>query len=132
MIEQIGGIKEDDQSSTAATEEVKIVIKPIETPGHLSDHLCFLYEEKLASKKTSTYHMFTGDSIIGGKSTYFEDYVQYFNSLLKTRKIVQDLNFQKFFVAHSNTLYTKDIVFDATAKVQEYISRRERKDKALE
>ena len=76
--------------------------------------------------------MFTGDSIIGGKSTFFEDYVEYFGTLLKTKKLVHDLNVQKFFVAHSNSLYPKDIVLDAKAKVQSYIDRRTRKDKQLE
>ena len=78
----------DDESK----QEVQINIHPIETPGHLSDHLCFLYEEKISDQKESVYHIFSGDSIIGGKSTYFEDYPKYYNSLLKTQKIIKDYN----------------------------------------
>ena len=54
------------------TKECRIEIKPIETPGHLSDHLCFLYTEQIGGDKApKTHHIFTGDSIIGGKSTFF-------------------------------------------------------------
>jgi glyoxylase-like metal-dependent hydrolase (beta-lactamase superfamily II) len=45
---------------------------PIETPGHLSDHLCFLL------KNGEEYNIFTGDHIIGADSTYFTDYPKYF------------------------------------------------------
>ena len=114
-----------------SSKDYKITIKPIETPGHLSDHLCFLYTEQLGTAPP-LHHIFTGDSIIGGKSTFFTNYVDYFNSLIKTQKLINDLKIQKLFVAHSLSLYPKDIVFSAPVKVKQYIDRRMKKDKKLE
>jgi len=30
--------------------DIEIILKPINTPGHLSDHLCFLVSEKISQK----------------------------------------------------------------------------------
>ena len=79
-----------------------------------------------------THHIFTGDSIIGGISSNFRNYVDYLNSLIKTQKLVTDLSVDKLFVGHSNSFYTKDIAFDAPKKVKAYVDRRIRKDKELE
>lgn len=40
-----------------------ILFKPIETPGHLKDHLCFLIQQEGEEDI-----LFTGDHIIGAKS----------------------------------------------------------------
>jgi len=56
-----------------------ITISPVHTPGHLSDHLCYLIKEPCG-----TQSLFTGDHIIGANSTYFDDYPSYFESLVKT------------------------------------------------
>ena len=65
----------------------KIELHPINTPGHMSDHLCFLMKE-LRQKSDGTaeekHSLFTGDHIVGASSTYFTDYPQYFDSLVKT------------------------------------------------
>lgn len=45
-----------------------VTLTVIETPGHISDHLCFLIEE--AGEPTM---MFTGDHIIGADSVIIYD-----------------------------------------------------------
>ena len=52
-----------------------ISIDPVYTPGHLSDHLCFIMREEGAEVE---YSLFTGDTIIGSESTFFTDYPLYF------------------------------------------------------
>lgn len=41
---------------------------PINTPGHLSDHLIYLM------KSNDKWSLFSGDSIVGANSTFFMDY----------------------------------------------------------
>lgn len=76
--------KEGDQFDL----EDGISLLPIDTPGHTSDHLCFLMKERIGKSKHFKFSIFTGDHIIGAKSTFFMDYPSYFNSLLKTRDII--------------------------------------------
>ena len=52
--------------------------------------------------------------------------------MLKTQKLIDDLKIKKMFVAHSVSLFPKDIVFDAKQKAKAYVDRRNRKDKQLE
>lgn len=61
-------------------------LMPIETPGHISDHLCFLLKEDITldGKTTTVKSFFSGDHIIGSISTWFTDYPKYWESLLKT------------------------------------------------
>mmetsp|Transcript_14025 Transcript_14025/g.23828 ORF Transcript_14025/g.23828 Transcript_14025/m.23828 type:complete len:193 (-) Transcript_14025:479-1057(-) len=54
-----------------------ITIFPIETAGHLSDHLCYLVKE-VTPDGSSNFSIFTGDQVIGASSTYFQDYVLYY------------------------------------------------------
>ena len=104
-----------------------IEFMPIDTPGHLSDHLCFLIKE--IKNSAPKYSLFTGDSIIGAASTFFMDYPKYFNSLLKTRDIIEKYNIELIYVAHSLTLKAQSIGLPAKQKVNEYIGRRMARDK---
>mgnify|MGYP002634479661 CR=1 FL=1 len=52
-----------------AMEADWLKILPIETPGHLSDHLCFELIESIGGKQFKS--IFSGDHIIGEASTYF-------------------------------------------------------------
>mmetsp|Transcript_24502 Transcript_24502/g.38003 ORF Transcript_24502/g.38003 Transcript_24502/m.38003 type:complete len:136 (-) Transcript_24502:247-654(-) len=108
-----------------------ISIFPVNTPGHTSDHLCFLMKEVPQSGKPQ-FQIFTGDHIIGASSTFFMDYVTYYQSLLKVGMIVSDFNVDKLFGAHSVTLYEQDVALDAKTKVDAYISSRKVKDKQIE
>jgi glyoxylase-like metal-dependent hydrolase (beta-lactamase superfamily II) len=103
-----------------------ISLTPVNTPGHLSDHLCFLMNEG------GKYSLFTGDHIIGASSTFFMDYPQYFKSLVKTKNIIYEKNIEKLYGAHTVSLYHKDVAIDAKKKVDEYIDRRSKKDRELE
>jgi len=107
-------------------------IRPIETPGHLSDHLCFLYEERFDGQVKSTFHIFSGDSIVDGDSVFYQDYPRYYYSLVKTQKLVKEYNCQQLFVAHSSQLKNENIVFDAPSKVKSYVDIRAKKDANLE
>lgn len=99
---------------------------PVNTPGHLSDHLCFLMNEN------DKFSLFTGDHIIGASSTFFMDYPEYFKSLKKTQKIIYEKNIEKLYGAHTVSLYYNDVALDAKKKVDEYIDRRSKKDRELE
>lgn len=105
-------------------------VMPVETPGHLSDHNCYQLIESIGGKQFKS--IFTGDHIIGGDSTFFEDYPEYFKSLLKTKKIVMENQIETLYPAHSVSLYKHDICLPALAKVDDYITRRVKKDRKLE
>ena len=107
-----------------------VKVLPIETPGHLSDHLCFELIECIGGKIFKS--IFTGDHIIGGDSTFFEDYPAYFASLQKTKKLVEEDQIETLYPAHSVSLYKRDICLPAQEKVDDYIKRREKKDRKLE
>ena len=69
---------------------------------------------------------------MGASSTYFTDYPQYFESLIKTQKLINEYDVEYLYVAHSITLYSKDVALNAAAKNQQYISRRVKRDRFLE
>ncbi|PRP82615.1 hypothetical protein PROFUN_04920 [Planoprotostelium fungivorum] len=81
-------------------------IKTIHTPGHASDHVCFLLEEENV--------LFCGDNVLGHGSTVFEDLSSYLSSL----QLMQSLPCQIFYPAHGN------IITEPLRKVQEYIDHR--------
>jgi glyoxylase-like metal-dependent hydrolase (beta-lactamase superfamily II) len=51
------------EGDTFTLDEDNITLKPIETPGHWDDHLCFMLEDP--GQETI---LFTGDHIIGAAS----------------------------------------------------------------
>ena len=85
-----------------------VSLLPIQTPGHMSDHLCFVVKED--GQKP---HIFSGDHIVGATSTYFTDYPEYYDSLVKTQKLIEDQDIDQMFVAHSMSLYKKDVSLNA-------------------
>lgn len=102
-------------------KKYRIEVLPIETSGHTTDHLNFMMTEEIfdddgnVTFKENT--MFTGDQIIGTNSTFYGDYPDYYNSLLKIEKMVQENDIKYFFVAHSKGLYPKDCRLHALDKV---------------
>lgn len=84
MKEFIHHTKEGDKFTLTETltngENMVLDLMPIETPGHLSDHLCFLLKTTKAMNRfvKEKYSIFTGDHIVGARSTWFEDYPLYF------------------------------------------------------
>ena len=127
--ESLVHIKEGD---TFPLDDLELM--PIETPGHTSDHLCFLLKEiiEVNGSKIDKYSLFSGDHIVGASSTYFEDYPKYYDSLVKTRKLIEDMDIEKMYVAHSMSLLRDDVGVDARQKNQVYLKRRQGRDKFLE
>jgi len=121
---------EEGDIFTLNQPDCTISLAPVNTPGHLSDHLCFLMKE--SRDKSEKYSIFTGDSIIGAGSTYISYYPAYFESLIKTEKLVNELDIEFLYPAHSNTLTVKDLALNAKSKVREYIERRSEKDEKIE
>ncbi|KAK4496927.1 hypothetical protein PRZ48_011376 [Zasmidium cellare] len=91
-------------------------LKAIHTPGHTTDHMCFLLPEENA--------LFTGDNVLGHGTAVFEDLATYIKSLEKMSAIE---GFEgRAYPAHG------DVIEDGVAKVKEYIShRRERENQIL-
>ena len=89
-------------------------------------------KERQGNTKFFKYSIFTGDHIIGAKSTFFMDYPAYFKSLLKTKDIIEKFQVKTLYGAHSVSLYPKDVGLDASQKVNAYIKRRTKKDDKIE
>lgn len=87
-------------------------LTPIATPGHSSDHLCFLLEEE----KT----LFTGDHILGRGTTVVAypdgDMGAYMASLERVRELASSV--ERYYPGHG------PVVEDPTAVVNEYIDHR--------
>lgn len=86
------------------------------TPGHTTDHMCFLFHEEKA--------LFTGDNVLGHGTAVFEDLTAYVSALEKMSTI--DGFDGRAYPAHG------DVIKEGRAKVKEYIShRREREAQVL-
>ena len=55
-----------------------------------------------------------------------------YDSLVKTRKLIEDMDIDKMYVAHSMSLLRDDVGVDARQKNQVYLKRRQGRDKFLE
>ncbi len=67
-----------------------VTIEAVHTPGHTSDHLCFLLGDRL----------FTGDHIMGGSTVIMEDATAYLQSLYR----VQDLDVRRIEPGHGASM----------------------------
>ena len=87
-----------------------VTLRPVYTPGHASDHLCYYLEEEQA--------LFTGDVILGGSTTVIPaddgDLLDYLASL---RRLL-DLEVRRIYPAHG------PVIEDGPAKIREYIEHR--------
>ena len=87
-------------------------ITAVHTPGHATDHLCYLVGDLL----------FTGDHIMQGSTVIIEDAAAYMRSLHR----VLDLQPGRLYPGHG------DVIDDAAAAVQAYIAhRRQREDQIV-
>jgi glyoxylase-like metal-dependent hydrolase (beta-lactamase superfamily II) len=89
----------------------------LHTPGHASNHLCFLLEQE------ST--LFSGDHIMEGSTVVIAppdgDMTAYLDSLARVRK----LRLRAIFPGHG------DVVEDAAAKIDEYVTHRKAREAAV-
>ncbi len=83
----------------------------IHTPGHTSDHLCYLAGEVL----------FTGDHIMGGSTVIIEDAAAYMTSLHKVLQLGPD----HLYPGHGPEIP------EATEMVQAYIAHREERERQI-
>lgn len=110
---------ESDEKITQALkdqEEIAVegaTLRAIHTPGHTNDHLSFLLAEDNV--------LFTGDHILGGSSTVFEDLGQYMASL----EVCQGLSAQKLYPGHGLEMD------DAPRVIREYIEHRQLRENQI-
>jgi glyoxylase-like metal-dependent hydrolase (beta-lactamase superfamily II) len=87
-----------------------VTLRPVYTPGHASDHLCYYLVEEKA--------LFTGDVILGGSTTVIPsddgDLLDYLDSL---RRLL-DLDLKRIYPAHG------PVIEDGPGKIHEYIEHR--------
>jgi len=87
-----------------------VTLRPVYTPGHASDHLCYYLVEEEA--------LFTGDVILGGSTTVIPsddgDLLDYLDSL---RRLL-DLDLKRIYPAHG------PVIEDGPGKIREYIEHR--------
>jgi hydroxyacylglutathione hydrolase len=85
-------------------------LRPVYTPGHASDHLCYYLVEERA--------LFTGDVILGGSTTVIPaddgDLLDYLDSL---RRLL-DLDVKRIYPAHG------PVIEDGPGRIREYIEHR--------
>ncbi len=86
-------------------------LRAIHTPGHTSDHLCYLAEGVL----------FTGDHIMGGSTVIIEDAAEYMASLRR----VLNLGPNHLYPGHGPRIP------DARAAVEAYIAHREEREQQI-
>ena len=88
-------------------------LKPIFTPGHARDHLCFYFEEENS--------LFSGDLILGETSAKFEDLYDYMKSLHK----VKTLNADHIYPGHG------PLIKEGGVRIQHYIDHRNKRNEQI-
>ena len=103
----------DGQTITSGSLEVVAVA----TPGHSSDHMAFFVPGALA--------LFTGDAVVGRGTSFIDppdgDLCKYLRSLDRMQEL------------HPKTIYPGHgpVVFDAGAKLAEYVAHREEREQQI-
>jgi glyoxylase-like metal-dependent hydrolase (beta-lactamase superfamily II) len=100
----------DDLRDGEVVQGDGVTLRPVYTPGHASDHLCYYLDEERA--------LFTGDVILGGSTTVIPaddgDLLDYLGSL---RRLL-GLDVRRIYPAHG------PVIEDGPAKIREYIEHR--------
>ncbi|HJR50998.1 MAG TPA: MBL fold metallo-hydrolase [Gemmatimonadales bacterium] len=93
-----------------AIEGDGVTLIPVHTPGHASDHLCFLLKEESA--------LFSGDLILNGSTTVIPDEDGDLGQYLDSLRRVQALGVRHIYPAHG------PVIEDGPGKIQEFIDHR--------
>uniref|UniRef100_A0A0R3RTA3 Lactamase_B domain-containing protein n=1 Tax=Elaeophora elaphi TaxID=1147741 RepID=A0A0R3RTA3_9BILA len=102
----LGRINFDDQFNRKSMT----IKKCIATPGHTSDHVCLYFEEEGS--------LFSGDCILGGSSSIFEDLYDYMHSL----ETLSKLNITRIYPGHGA------VIERGLEKINEYIAHRKKRE----
>jgi glyoxylase-like metal-dependent hydrolase (beta-lactamase superfamily II) len=87
-----------------------VTLTAVHTPGHASDHLCFVLEEERA--------LFTGDVVLGGSTTVIpSDDGDLFDYMASLRRL-QSLGIRRIYPAHG------PVIEDGPGRLAEYIEHR--------
>ncbi|TNV80661.1 hypothetical protein FGO68_gene4350 [Halteria grandinella] len=100
------------------------VIKPIETPGHRSDHCSY----SLTNTSLKQKHLFPGDMILGSPSVSMDDLSLYLDDLRR----VEAMDFDKLYLVHTHTHEPEHMVVCAKKKIRAYIEYREQREQLLQ
>lgn len=88
-------------------------VRAVFTPGHSTDHMCFLLQEEEA--------IFTGDTVLGHGTTGVEDLEEYMQSLRK----IQSLGCRIGYPGHGA------VIENMQQKVQQEIDRKQRRERQV-
>ena len=95
----------------------------IYTPGHISDHMSFLYQNERI--------LFSGDIVLGTPSTVVADLPAYMDTIYKLKSRLSE--FDEIALPHSVKLEEgEDLVVPAKEKLEAYIEYRESRLKQLQ
>jgi glyoxylase-like metal-dependent hydrolase (beta-lactamase superfamily II) len=112
MIFKDSGLPEaiDDLREGDVVQGAGVTLRPVYTPGHASDHLCYYLVEEKA--------LFTGDVVLGGSTTVIPsgdgNLPDYMSSL---RRLLQ-LDITRIYPAHG------PVIEDGPGRIREYIEHR--------
>nr|CAH8861218.1 unnamed protein product [Trichobilharzia regenti] len=116
---QVTNLQDNDTVPIDVQSNSVCCLRAIHTPGHATDHLCFLLE-----KDNQPVCFFSGDLILGHGSTIVENLDEYMTSLHTVRSILSKINSNNR--QQSVTLlpgHGSDVK-DALNRVNEYITNR--------
>jgi len=95
-------------------------LRAVLTPGHCSDHVCFILEEEAS--------IFTGDCVLGNGTAVFDDLHQYVGSL---RILLRE--FESSPAEQERRLYPGHgiMIHDGAQRIQEYIYHRQTRENQI-
>lgn len=99
--------------------EAQVTLRAVHTPGHTSDHMCFVWEEEGA--------VFTGDNVLGHGTSVFEDLGAYVASLERMRGLFagEGGTTGRAYPGHG------EVVEDGRGRVEEYIRHRAQREEQV-
>jgi glyoxylase-like metal-dependent hydrolase (beta-lactamase superfamily II) len=122
-----GGVEElGVEPSRPADGEVVAGLRAIKTPGHATDHLCFLLST--AGGEEPPYACFTGDLVLGEGSSIVptRELGGSLRDYMASLRRLADLDLERLYPGHGPA------VEDPAAKLAEYLEHREDRQRRLE